>query len=102
MSGIFNTLMEALRRILKTKEIYVNEKTIEERRAKYERTVNTLQSFYDEMISEYSEPDQYIPKEEFQMPMSNTVKKYSIPHEKYDIFCKNVKHNSHSRNPDQR
>ena len=91
MSGIFNVLMEALRRIVKTKEIYVNEKTIEERRAKYERTVNTLQSFYDEMVSEYSEPEHQIPKEEFHANYVKYCQNNAIPHEKYDIFCKNVK-----------
>jgi len=92
MSGIFNIMMDALRRIVKTKEIYVNEKTIEERRAKYERTVNTLQSFYDEMVSEYSEPGHQIPKEEFHAEYVKYCQRYSIPHEKYEIFCKNVIH----------
>ena len=46
-SAIFNTLMDALRRIIETKEIRVNEKTIEERRAKYERAVNPWKSFYE-------------------------------------------------------
>ena len=36
-SGIFNLLMNALRQIRQNKDIYVNEKTIEERRLKYLR-----------------------------------------------------------------
>ena len=91
ISGIFNILMDALRRIIKTKEIYVNEKTIEERRAKYEKAVDPLQSFYDEMVSEYSEPEHLIPKEEFFDAYVKYCQKYRIPHEKYDLFCKNVK-----------
>jgi hypothetical protein len=43
------------------------------------------------MVSEYSEPEQCIPKEEFHSAYVQYCQKYSIPHEKYDIFCKNVK-----------
>ena len=46
ISGIFNVLMAELRRIRRTKEVYVNEKTIEEKRQKYERAVNPIKAFY--------------------------------------------------------
>jgi hypothetical protein len=43
--------MITLRRILKNKELYVHEKTIEERRIKYQRTVVPIPSFLDKAIS---------------------------------------------------
>jgi hypothetical protein len=43
--------MITLRRILKKKELYVHEKTIEERRIKYQRTVVPIPSFLDKAIS---------------------------------------------------
>jgi len=44
--------MIALRRIRKTKDIYVDEKTIEERRIKYERTAKPIKTFIDEAVAE--------------------------------------------------
>ena len=44
-------LMIALRRILKNKELYVHEKTIEEKRVKYQMTVDPIQSFLDKAVS---------------------------------------------------
>ena len=50
LSGIFNVCMVALRKILKTNAIFMTEKTIDERREKYERTVNTMISFFREAV----------------------------------------------------
>jgi phage/plasmid-associated DNA primase len=46
-SGIFNILMNALRQIRQNKDIYVNEKTIEERRLKYLRVHNSIRAFME-------------------------------------------------------
>lgn len=54
MSGIFNVLMVALRRILKNKGILVNEKTFQQRREKYELAINPIASFIKDAISEES------------------------------------------------
>ena len=40
ISGIFNVLMIALRRLLKNNGIFMNEKTIDERRRKSERVAS--------------------------------------------------------------
>src|SRR5689334_16272431 len=53
-SGIFNVLMMELRRIRHTQQIYVNEKTIEDRRAKYERAVSPVKAFLGEAVAEDS------------------------------------------------
>jgi P4 family phage/plasmid primase-like protien len=63
ISGIFNVLMNALRHIRKTKDIYVDEKTIEEKRIKYERTVNPIKTFIDEAVSEYSTVETVVTRE---------------------------------------
>lgn len=54
LSGIFNILMTALRRLLKRGGIFVNEKTIQERRERYELATNPITSFVKDAISEDS------------------------------------------------
>ncbi len=49
-SGIFNILMDALRDIRKNQDIYVNEKTIEERHLKYLRANDSIKAFLEEAI----------------------------------------------------
>jgi putative DNA primase/helicase len=54
LSGIFNALMIALRRILHNKQIFVNEKTIQERREKYEMATDPIGSFIKNALAEDS------------------------------------------------
>jgi putative DNA primase/helicase len=55
LSGIFNALMVALRRILKiNRGIFMNEKTIHERREKYEIVLDPVGSFVDLAIAKDS------------------------------------------------
>ena len=91
ISGIFNVLMSELRRIRRTKEVYVNEKTIEEKRIKYERTVNPIGSFMQDAISEYSIESHYITKEDLYAGYEIYCKKFAIPPEKFDNFCRILK-----------
>jgi P4 family phage/plasmid primase-like protien len=91
ISGIFNVLMNALRHIRKTKDIYVDEKTIEEKRIKYERTVNPIKTFIDEAVSEYSTVETVVTKKELFDAYEIYCKKYTLPIEKYDTFCRRVK-----------
>jgi phage/plasmid-associated DNA primase len=89
-SGIFNVLMVALRRIRKTQDIYMNEKTIEEKRKKYERSVNPISMFFEEAIAENSTVDCVTPKKTLHEAYESYCKKYSLPIEKYDSFCRIV------------
>jgi putative DNA primase/helicase len=91
LSGIFNALMTALRRIRKTQSIYVNEKTIEEKRTKYERAHHPIKALMNEVISEESTEEHYITKADFYIVYVLYCGKYSLPTEKYDSFCKSVK-----------
>jgi P4 family phage/plasmid primase-like protien len=54
LSGIFNILMNALRNILKNKGIFTSDKTIEERRVKYQSALDPVQSFLDTTIDKGS------------------------------------------------
>ena len=87
ISGIFNILMHALRRIIKTNELYVNEKTIDQKWLKYERMVNPIKSFQDEVIAEDSTEDSHASKEVFYDAYVKYCNKYALPKEKYETFC---------------
>ncbi len=70
LSGIFNVLMIALRRIIfgatdraKTKGIFVNGRTIQQRKEKYERATNPIKAFMREAISPESTLDDKVYKE---------------------------------------
>jgi putative DNA primase/helicase len=91
LSGIFNSLMIALRRIRITQSIYVNEKTIEEKRTKYVRAHHPIKAFMGEVISEDSTEENYITKTDFYIVYVRYCGKFSLPTEKYDTFCKLVK-----------
>jgi len=91
LSGIFNVLMSALRYILKTKQLYVNEKTIEEKRIKYERAVNPTKAFIEEAVYEDLEETCHIPKMLFYNAYVSYCKEYTLPYESYDLHCKNLK-----------
>lgn len=75
MSGIFNALMIALRRLLKNKGIMINEKTIQQRREKYEMATNPIASFIKDAISEESIESDRTTKDQI--------------HQAYKRFCKN-------------
>ena len=74
LSGIFNVLMKALRTILKNKRIYVNDKTIQQRREKYQIALDPVKMFLNDAVAEDSTEFDSITKEEFY---------YAYP-----IFCK--------------
>lgn len=74
LSGIFNVLMKALRRVLMNKRVYVNDKTIQQRREKYQIALDPVKLFLYDAVSEDSTEFDSITKEEF----------YSA----YTMFCK--------------
>jgi putative DNA primase/helicase len=57
VSGMFNVFMQSLRRILKNNRLFFNEKTIDERRLKHERSVNPVKAFVEEAILTKKEDD---------------------------------------------
>jgi putative DNA primase/helicase len=80
VSGIFNLLMIYLRRIHKNKELYVNEKTTEEKRAKYERAVSPIKAFLEEaLVEEELSDDDEENKEDVYKAYEMYCDKYSLP-----------------------
>ena len=51
LSGIFNVLIKALRNLLTNERVFVNERTIEERRQRHELAVNPLQYFLSDVLA---------------------------------------------------
>jgi penicillin-binding protein-related factor A (putative recombinase) len=90
-SGIFNILMNAFKANQTNKDIYVNEKTIEERRLKYLRAHNSIRAFMGEVIDcESSNEEAYIPKSDLHLVYSIYCSIYMIPVENYDMFCRPI------------
>jgi putative DNA primase/helicase len=94
-SGIFNSLMMALRLIRHNKDIYVNEKTIEEKRLKYLRAHNPVKAFLEEAIDwEKSTEDDsmhYISKSDLHLVYAIYCEIHRLPIDNFDVFCKRVK-----------
>jgi putative DNA primase/helicase len=93
LSGIFNVLMIALRRILHNKGIYLNEKTIQERREKYEMASNPIGSFIEHMIAKDCTEDDKTPKEEFYRAYVLYCKENNLPIQSKENFGKILKRN---------
>jgi putative DNA primase/helicase len=76
MSGIFNVLMNVLRRVL-DKGIFLTEKTIQQRRERYDLLLNPVKHFLVEAVAEDSIVTDKISKEDL--------------YQAYSIFCKRKK-----------
>ena len=91
ISGIFNVLMMAVRRIRKNKEIYEQEKSIEQKAIKYQMAVDPIQAFLDEAISPQSIVDDRTEKQTLHNAYLRFCNKHQLPVLKYDTFCKHIK-----------
>jgi len=90
LSGIFNALMIPLRnRIMKNKPVYMDAKTIEDRRHKHELISDPIRAFFDDAI----EPDVEgtVTKERLYEAYRKFCRSQRLPIESYDQFCKIVK-----------
>jgi P4 family phage/plasmid primase-like protien len=90
LSGIFNALMIPLRnRIMKNKPVYMDAKTIEDRRHKHELISDPIRAFFDDAI----EPDVEgtVTKERLYEAYRKFCRFQRLPVESYDQFCKLVK-----------
>jgi putative DNA primase/helicase len=90
MSGIFNVLMIALRRILRNKGIFINEKTIDERRKKSERVADPIKSFIEDAVAEDSTEGDWIAKADFYTAYAKFCKKYKIAVKPIELFAKDL------------
>ena len=91
LSGIINILMIALRRIIKNKGIFVNEKTINERREKYELVLNPIHSFIEQAIAEDSTESDRIIKDDLYRAYARFCKEKRLAVESKESFGKTLK-----------
>ncbi len=71
-------MMHALRTLLKNKGIYLNEKTVEERRLKHEMVVNPVKSFVDNAFEKDFVSDDYVTKSDMYELNRLFCKEYSL------------------------
>jgi len=92
MSGIFNILMVALRRILYTsKKIHLNQKTIQERREKHELIRDPVAAFIKDAIDEASIESDNVRKEDLYEAYRKFCKYHNLPIEQKETFGKILK-----------
>ena len=90
LSGVFNALMIPLRnRIMKNKPVYMDAKTIEDRRHKHELIYDPIRAFFNDAI----EPDieGKVTKERLYEAYRKFCRFQRLPIESYHQFCKLVK-----------
>ena len=92
LSGIFNILMIALRRILKNNRgIFTNAKTTHERREKYELALNPIGSFIELAIAEGSAESDKIIKDDLYRAYTRFCKEKKLAVESKENFGKILK-----------
>lgn len=96
LSGIFNVLMAALRRVRKNKEIYEHAKSIEQKAIKYQMAVDPVQAFLDEAISPQSILDDRTEKQTLHKAYERFCRKHLLLVLKYDTFCKCIKNKDYT------
>lgn len=79
VSGIFNLLMYYLRLIVDNNVIYLDEKSIAERRLKHERLTNPVKVFLNEAMAEDSLADDYVPKAVLYRAYTQFCNEYKLP-----------------------
>ncbi len=91
LSGIFIVLMNALRMLLKNKRIYVNDKTIQQRREKYQIALDPVKMFLDDAVAEDSTEFDTITKEELYVAYTMFCKAHHLAVLKKEKFGSMVK-----------
>jgi P4 family phage/plasmid primase-like protien len=91
LSAIFNVLMTALRRILKNNGIFINEKTVEQKRKKSERATDPVKVFLEEAVAEDSAVDEWTTKADLHHAYIRFCNKYKIAFKSIEAFGKDLK-----------
>ena len=68
-----------LRLIINNNGIYLDERSIAERRLKHERAINPVKAFLEEVMAEDSLADDYVPKSVLYSAYNRFCKKYRLP-----------------------
>jgi putative DNA primase/helicase len=96
LSGIFNALMIAFRNILqKNNGIFINEKTIQARREKYEMAANPIGSFIEHAVAKDSEESDKAPKDVLYNVYKRYCKENKLAVESKENFGKILKNKYH-------
>ncbi len=96
ISGIFNVLMIALRTLLKNNGVYLNEKTIEDRRIKSERASDPVKSFIEEAVNEESIESDWVVKSDFYDVYCRYCKRHTIAIKSIEAFGKDLKNKGYT------
>jgi putative DNA primase/helicase len=92
LSGIFTVLMDALKDILlKNNGIFINEKTIQARREKYEMAANPIGSFIKKVVAEDSIESDKVAKDELYQAYQRYCKENKLAVESKENFGKILK-----------
>jgi putative DNA primase/helicase len=91
LSALFNLLMFALRGVLKKKKISINEKTIQERREKYEIATNPIDVFIKAAVEEDSKEGDWTKKETAFLAYQRFCNNYKISKMSSTMFGKHMK-----------
>lgn len=91
LSGIFNVLMKALRTLLNNKRIYVNAKTIQQRREKYQIALDPVKMFLNDAVAIDSTESDEVTKEELYHAYQIYCKDHSLAILKKEKFGSTVK-----------
>jgi len=83
--------MKALRNIQKNNRIYVNQKTIQERREKHELVINTVKAFTENAVSISIYGEDYVTKENLYQAYLRFCTFYKLPIESKVKFGKSLK-----------
>ncbi len=91
MNALFGQLMKALRKVMKSGQIYQSAKTLDERREKSRWATNSVQAFHEVAIDEKSVESDKIGKEDLYTTYRAICRFYKVHFEKYKEYCGKVK-----------
>jgi putative DNA primase/helicase len=91
LSGIFNIFMIALRNIQKNDRIYLNRKSIQERREKHELLKDPISALLKIAVAEDSIPSDYVTKDDFYIVYVKYCKFHNLPIQSKEEFGKILK-----------
>lgn len=91
LSAIFNILMIALRRLLRDNNIFVKDKTIEQRRERYILAASPIDAFLEDAVAEDSVESDEVTKEALYQAYKRFSNDHSLAVLSKEIFGKNLK-----------
>jgi phage/plasmid-associated DNA primase len=91
LSGIFNILMNVLRRILINRRPYLTEQTVIDRRRKHERVIDPVDSFWDEVVAEDSTKADSITKDDLYSRFGQCCNHKGLPTVSKEVFGMKIK-----------